>query len=461
MRIAHVIHGFPPDSTGGSEVYTRKLALEQARLEQTRLEQARAGNAVAVFARAGDRGRREYAVTRETQDGLDVWRVNNTLRKCNSFEETYTNPPVLEIFKKFLDEARPDVAHIGHLTLLSTLIVDELKRRGIPALMTLHDYWLLCPRGQLIRGDLALCAEPEGAPCEECQKLQLAVSGSSRKAHNAYAKLTAMLGLDPAFLKKPLRALYLALGRGAKPGVLAGHMEKRREQMRALCGKIDLFVAPSNFLRRQFVKFGVPQGKIEYSDYGFDAAPFADFRRRPSEKIRFGFVGSLIPSKGAHVMLRAFRDLRPKNAALNVFGGFAPYYEHENYEKEIKALADAPGVAMRGPYDNARVAEVFAEIDALIVPSIWYENSPLAIHEAFLAGTPVITSDAGGMAELVAHEKSGLLFRMGDAASLRDAMARIAGEKGLLEKLRKGIPRVKTIQEDASEMMERYRRLLR
>jgi glycosyltransferase involved in cell wall biosynthesis len=454
MKIAHVIHGFPPDATAGSEVYTRKLALEQAR-----------GNDVAVFARVGNPKRKEYDLAREKQDGLDVWRVNNTLKKCNSFEEMYTNQPVLEIFRKFLDETRPDIVHIGHLTMLSTLIVDELKARRIPALMTLHDYWLMCPRGQLIGKSLQVCPDPADAPCGECEELQLAVTGASRKAHNFYGKITGALGIDPAFIRKPLRKLYLALGR--RKGLVADSkslpepLRWRREHMRALCGKIDLFVAPSNFLRQKFVEFGVAPEKIEYSDYGFDAAPFADFRRTPSDKIRFGFVGSLIPSKGVHVMLRAFRDLAPQNAVLNIFGGFAPYYEFENYEKEIRELANAPGVNMRGRYDNARVADVFGEIDALIVPSIWYENSPLVIHEAFLSRTPVITSDAGGMAELVKHEKSGLLVKMGDSAALRDAMARIVNEPGLTEKLRAGIPAVKTIQQDATEMQARYEKLVR
>jgi glycosyltransferase involved in cell wall biosynthesis len=456
MKIAHVIHGFPPDSTAGSEVYTWKLALEQDRR-----------NEVAVFSRTGDEKRKEYDVTRERCEGLDVWRINNTLKKCNSFEETYTNPPVLEIFKKFLDETQPDIVHIGHLTLLSTLIVDELKARGVPTIMTLHDYWLICPRGQLIRPDLALCPDPAEAPCGKCEELQLAVTATSRKAYNAYKKLTGAIGFDPAFVKKPLRKMYLALARKkgltAEPQTpaLSEPMRKRREHMRAVCGKIGLFVAPSSFLREKFIDFGVAADKIEYSDYGFDAAPFADFRRTPSDKVRFGFVGSLIPSKGVHVMLRAFRDLAHENAVLNIFGRFAPYYEFENYEKEIRKLANAPGINMRGQYDNVRVAEVFGEIDVLIVPSIWYENSPLAVHEAFLSRTPVITSNAGGMAELVRHEKSGLLFKMGNSASLRDAMARIVNEPRLVEKLRTGIPAVKTIQQDAEEMQERYEKLAR
>jgi glycosyltransferase involved in cell wall biosynthesis len=455
MRIAHVIHGFPPDATAGSEVYTWKLALEQAR-----------GNDVAVFARIGDPKRKEYDLARRDENGLDVWRVNNTLKKCGSFEETYTNPPVLEIFQRFLDEVKPDIVHIGHLTLLSTLIVDELRARKIPMVMTLHDYWLMCPRGQLLRGNLEVCPDAAHAPCGECEELQLSVTAGSRKAFNLYKKITDAVGFDPAFIRKALRKIYLTLGKKkgltAKTGAaLPETLAKRREHMRGICEKIDLFVAPSNFLRKKFIEFGVPAGKIEYSDYGFDAAPFKGFRRTPSENIRFGFVGSIIPSKGVHVTLKAFRDLAPKNAVLNVFGGFAPYYEFENYEKEITELAKAPGINMRGRYANEKVAEIFGEIDVLIVPSIWHENSPLVIHEAFLSGTPVITSNAGGMAELVRHEKSGLLFKMGDSASLRDAMARVVKEPGLVEKLRGGIPNVKTIQQDAAEMQDRYGRAAR
>jgi glycosyltransferase involved in cell wall biosynthesis len=436
----------------GSEVYTWKLAREQSR-----------SNEVSVFSRLGDAKRDEYAVIRDRMDNLDVWRVNNTLKQCKSFEEGYTNPPVLEVFKRFLDEARPEVLHIGHLTMLSTLIVDESKRRGIPALMTLHDYWLMCPRGQLIRKDLMICPDPEAAPCADCEELQLAVTNASRKAYNLYAKATGWLRFDPQFVKKALRKIYLAFsGRGGpKDPVFAEKLRRRRQDMLEMCGKIGLFVAPSNFLREQFVKFGIAPEKIEYSDYGFDVAPFAGFKRKESQKIRFGFVGSLIPSKGVHVMMKAFRELKPEGAVLNVFGDFAQFYEYDRYEPEIRALADAPGINMRGRYDNARVAEVFAEIDALIVPSIWYENSPLVIHEAFLSGTPVIISNAGGMAELVKHEKSGLLFKLGDSGSLRKAMERIVNEKGLLERLRAGIPAVKTIQRDAEEMRERYERLTR
>ena len=140
-----------------------------------------------------------------------------------------------------------------------------------------------------------------------------------------------------------------------------------------------------------------------------------------------------------------------------MFGDYSQYYEFDDYTSRIKSLAAIPGVSMRGGYETDRVADVFSEIDVLVVPSIWYENSPLVIHEACMAGAPVVASNAGGMAELVKHEKSGLLFTLGDAASLREALKRIVEDGRLIEDLRRGIPEVKTIEQDAADMLERYK----
>lgn len=450
MRIAHVIHGFPPRDNAGAETYTSKLALAQARSEQ-----------VCVFHRIGDRDIDEYALKRETRDGLDIWHINNNLAACKSFEETYTNPPVAEAFCRFLDTVRPDVVHIGHLTLLSTLIIEELSRRGVPTVMTLHDYWLICPRGQLIDGNLDICADPANAPCDKCQGLQLGITDTSRKAFNIYKKIAGALHISENFLRKPLRRLYRQAAKLGGGNNFARRIERRREHMKSICEKVDLLVAPSKFLRERFIEFGVPPQRIIYSDYGFDTSPFRDFERRPSEKIRFGFAGSIIPSKGLHVLLEAFRGIDAARAELNVFGGFAQYYEFDDYSDKIKTLAGIPGVNMRGRYRAHRIADVFSEIDVLVVPSIWYENSPLSIHEAFMSGAPVIASNAGGMAELVRHEKSGLLFKLGDAESLRRALKEIVEGGTPIEKLQKGLPEVKTIEDDAADMIKRYSGLLR
>ena len=106
------------------------------------------------------------------------------------------------------------------------------------------------------------------------------------------------------------------------------------------------------------------------------------------------------------------------------------------------------------------IGSVLAKIDVLVIPSLWYENSPLTIHEAYLAGIPVIVTDNGGMAELVSDGLSGLHFRRGDVADLRAKIQRFLDEPELHGRLVRGIPAVKTIADDAATMEGRYRKLL-
>jgi glycosyltransferase involved in cell wall biosynthesis len=113
-----------------------------------------------------------------------------------------------------------------------------------------------------------------------------------------------------------------------------------------------------------------------------------------------------------------------------------------------------------GRLPNEEVADALADIDLLIVPSLWPENSPLTMHEAFLAGTTVLAADAGGMAELLQHGRAGLLFRSGDAADLRRQIMRVVEQPRLLSALRQRVPPVKTIAEDAAEMEARYQQML-
>jgi glycosyltransferase involved in cell wall biosynthesis len=452
MKIAHVIHGFPPHSNAGAEIYHYRLAREQARTED-----------VSVFHRIGDTELDEYAVKRENREGLDIWRVNNTLRECDSFEKIYKNPGMAAVFREFLDTVKPDVVHIGHLTMLSTLIVKELAGRNIPRVMTLHDFWLVCLRGQLLDMDLKICSDPESAPCEECHPEQTAIAESS-KAVKIFRKITAGLRLKAGLKRALFRRLnvYLSKRRG-KEGEdvdFAAQIERRRGHMRSIFENVDLFIAPSDFLREQFIKFGVAPDRIIQSDYGQDAAPFKNFRRKPSDKIRFGFAAAIIPSKGLHVLLEAFRGIDTDRAELNIHGGFVEYHESEDYPSRIESLAKIAGVKMHGPYQPREAAEVFSDIDVLVVPSLWYENQPLVIEEAFMASAPVIASNAGGMAELVKPEENGLLFELGNPKSLKEAMQRFTEDNSLLDRLRRGIPRVKTIEENAAETIGIYRGLL-
>jgi hypothetical protein len=172
--------------------------------------------------------------------------------------------------------------------------------------------------------------------------------------------------------------------------------------------------------------------------------------------VRFGFVGSLVWYKGGEVLMEAMNRLRDAPVVLEVHGDFRP--GEDPHHARLRDLA-GPNVRFHGRFDHARLSEVYAGIDVLVVPSLWYENSPITIHEAHLARTPVVASGIGGMAEYVRDGVDGLHFRAGDAASLAAALRRFVDEPDLLERLGRDFPRVKTIAENARETEFRYRAL--
>jgi glycosyltransferase involved in cell wall biosynthesis len=225
---------------------------------------------------------------------------------------------------------------------------------------------------------------------------------------------------------------------------------------------ITQFIAPSKFMRDRFVAFGIGGERMTVADYGFDAGPFRPFRlksRTPRDgPMRVGFLGSLMISKAPHVLLESINRVPRDVVSVAVYGEHTPYHGDDTYRDRLSALVGQPNVTVHGPVAHADVPKALGALDVLVVPSIWAENSPLVIHEAFLAGVPVIASDIGGIPELVTHEVNGLLFPVGDVDALARALQRVAGDRGLLQKLRDGIPPVRSIETDVQELRAMYQR---
>jgi glycosyltransferase involved in cell wall biosynthesis len=173
----------------------------------------------------------------------------------------------------------------------------------------------------------------------------------------------------------------------------------------------------------------------------------------------------MTPFKGVNVLLRAMERLGPDSPArLAIHGAGMLRMPDESAELqgEIESLlASLQTVEMCGPYDHAsEMPRLMAQTDWVVVPSIWWENSPLVISESFQYGRPVICSDIGGMAENVTHEVNGLHFNVGNPASLAATMHRAATEPGLWERLQAGIPGVSDIGAHVETLSEIYRELI-
>jgi glycosyltransferase involved in cell wall biosynthesis len=249
---------------------------------------------------------------------------------------------------------------------------------------------------------------------------------------------------------------------------------------------VDLFVAPSRFLLERYVDWGIPREKIVAEEYGRTPPPGIAADGARDRRNRFGYFGQLTPFKGVQVVLEAVAELLGRTgqtdpliraletAATSGAGPAGPvpevYVHGANldlqpgpFQNRIGALLEETRdcVTFIGRYDHDRMAALMSNVDWVIVPSIWWENSPLVIQEAFHFRRPVICSDIGGMAEKVTDGIDGLHFRAGDAASLARTMRRAMETTGLWERLRAGITPVHPMTEHAERMVGIYRSLLR
>jgi glycosyltransferase involved in cell wall biosynthesis len=215
--------------------------------------------------------------------------------------------------------------------------------------------------------------------------------------------------------------------------------ERSRTLADRIVPRVERFLAPSRFLRDRFVReWGIPEARIEHLPFGVDLARFSDRQRTspaPTAKLRVTFLGSLVPLKGPHLLLEAWGLVPPAVRARGSLALHGPAQHHPEYQEMLGARAKAVGATLGPSLDREGVAAVLAATDLLVVPSLWYENSPLVILEALASSTPLLVSDLGGMAELVEPGVSGFHFRMGDARDLAEKLTAALERRAGLERL--------------------------
>jgi glycosyltransferase involved in cell wall biosynthesis len=232
--------------------------------------------------------------------------------------------------------------------------------------------------------------------------------------------------------------------------ITATAMEARLQAARQVFEQVDLFVAPSPSIAREFEMLGVPGARIRVSGYGISPT-----RRvpRPLSRgpLRLGFVGTLVWHKGVHALIDAVRELPAESFELKIFGSPEVF---PDYVALLHARAGDGPVRWMGAFDHDALPEIYTQMDVLVVPSLWLENSPLVIHEALAAGVPVVGPRLGGIADLIVHEGNGLLYDPQEPGSLTAALRRLHGDRVLLERLAEAVrngPPAKSIAVDASE----------
>lgn len=450
MRLLLTAHAFPPRSTAGVEVYTLRLA---------QALRAR-GHDVLVLAAAHDLSAAPYSTRRRRHDGVEVVEIVNVHHK-GTLEATYDDPDVDGAAAEVLRAFRPQAVHAQHLLNLSAGVMAAARREGAATVLTLHDYWLSCPRdGLRARSDGALCIHMDHAVCAGCladspylvPPLQRGVSAVARQA-GLGGQLHRLHAIAPRAVEKGL-----ALARRispAPPASLAEAMDGRARRLGALASDVDLFLAPTTFARDRALEFGLDAARVRVRRLGAVTGP----SRPRSAKVRrrIGFVGTLAPHKGVGVLIRAFRGLGRADLTLDVHGSQTA---HPAYVALLRREAEGDTrIRFHGPFAEGEQERVLSAIDVLVLPSVWWENSPLTVLEALAAGVPVVASAIGGLPELVADGDTGLLVPPSDPAALRQAIDDVT-EGRRLAGGRDAVP-LTTAADGAQELEALYRSLPR
>jgi glycosyltransferase involved in cell wall biosynthesis len=441
LRVLHAIHDFLPRHQAGSEIYAADLA----RTLQTR------GHHVTVLAATYDPARRHGEVIWRVFEGVPVVEIVNNW-SFSGFDEAWTSSELGPVLARILEAVDPDVVHVHNLFNLSLELPAMAKARGAAVVATLHDYALVCPSGgqRLHRAERHVCHTIDPGRCARCFRespfqAQLVFGRALRAPGAGITQRIARLLRRRA---PELAARLAAAARRAagETGPTAEAITRRLERARSAFDAFDYVVAPSNFMAAEFRGLGFPSEKIHVSDYGF--APVTRASRSAestSNALRVGYVGTLVWHKGVHVLVDAVRRVSA-GVELLLYGDTSTFPE---YSSALRRAAGGLPIRFMGPFGHDDLAAIYAQIDVLAVPSLWLENSPLVIHEAFMAGVPVVGARIGGIVDLVQDGVNGLLYEPNVPEALAAALGQLATDRALLATLAANVPTVGTIDADA------------
>lgn len=377
MKILVCSNFFPPEAIGGAEL----VAFEHGKVLQAK------GHEVRVFrGRMGGQPWRPYRVTKGRGEFPQTI-VGLSPRDIAGDTWNFANPLVEKAFRDTVVDFAPEVVHFHNLVGLSVRLIDICRALGVPTVMTLHDYWAICFKNTMIKNDGRVCQQ-SGFDCLGCQE-------------------TVAAG---RVLPTPVRNAWI---------------------LRSIA-HLDHLIVPSHYMTDRYVEAGLSRERIAVIKYGIDVNRFAPVSRHNSV-LTLGFIGYLGRHKGLAVLLEALPRVQPPEGVRLLVVGDGEQAD------VLKALCRDLGLDARvtflGRIDNQAIRSVYDQLDTLVVPSIWPENSPVTISEAMASGLPVLASDIGGMRELVNDGVTGFLVPPGDSEALADRIARLLAEPHLRDRM--------------------------
>jgi glycosyltransferase involved in cell wall biosynthesis len=280
----------------------------------------------------------------------------------------------------------------------------------LDCVMTLTDFWWICPRYTLTNSQGVRCTGPDkGKTClRNCPEFSAAFISQR--------------------LKTSGEILNNAVG----------------------------LASPSHFLASIFEQ-QLPGLAIKVINHGMSCDNLKPNKLfgKAGDRLVFGFAGAFASHKGIHILIEAVKEIDSDRFVLRLYGaGSDEQYVNSLYQMS----ANDRRIEFCGVFQPPQVGEVLSRLDALVVPSTCYENYPLVLHEALACHTPVIASNIGGMAEKIVDGVNGLTFPVGDKAGLKQDISKILSDPGLLNGIKANLKDFfpNTIEQEACAYQEMY-----
>jgi glycosyltransferase involved in cell wall biosynthesis len=433
MRIALVVHGLPPHERTGVETHVDALAAALAG----------AGCEVALLAARRSRGLPHLAQRSERRGRVALtW-----LELCEpprDVAEEAEPPGVAEAVGEWLDLAAPELVHVHHLRGLGWGVLAAVAARRLPLFYTAHDDHAVCHRVAHLRPDLSRCESlGDAAACARCDR-------AVELLHGVPELGDWHLGVEPERLAPPLRAELARRLAGDDGGHARALAERARADARrsAALAQVERVFAPTRRVLELLLASGLPRERVVLQPYGIP--PLQVPPAQGAGRLRVGFFGGLSKHKGAQVLLEACAGLAGVELVLNGDSSDRVFVE------SLRARAAELGARWNGAYAAAELGARLAEVDLVAVPSLWVENAPFVIREAFAAGRPVLASDLGALPESVRDGVDGRLVPAGDAGAWRAVLAELAGDRAQLARLTAGTRAPRALADQADELIEHY-----
>jgi len=444
MKVLLTTHQFFPEFSAGTEVLTLSVARELIRR----------GHDVHVFT--------GFPNTEELSDEarfdeydyeeIHVYRFHHAYMpmggQTSMINVGYNNQLAGNLFEKVLGVFKPDIIHFFHLNRLGTNLIDSAKYARIPSFFTPTDFWVICPMGQLVLKGGALCSGPS------------CYSGNCVK-HFAQTKETGYVALLFKWLPTIFVDTLVRLTSGARLPAYPQHTEVNAIGFRLSknidrLNKLQKIISPTLLMTEKLIEYGVRSELIVQSAFGLDILEKKSDIKTYSlgRPLTIGFIGTLSHNKGCHILIKAFKMLPKNSHTLKIYGGQEDFPE---YVKTLHQLADGKeSIKFCGTFPNAEIAKKLSDIDILVIPSLWFENTPLVLYSAQAEHCPVIASNFRGISEVIKDGENGLLFEAGNVRELTKKLLVFINNPVFSESLSAKAQRPKTIKRYVGELLNLY-----